>query len=154
VTSTLTPRPSASPTLEPVTLTPPSPEPTTALPTVDPNTPTPRACIDALRYLADVTLPDNSQVSPGQVLEKQWRVENNGTCDWDAYYRLKVVNNSPSLGSSGELALFPARAGSPAIISINFIAPLETGIYQTYWQAFNPQNQPFGEVLSMIIEVK
>ena len=38
-------------------------------------------CFDA-RYVADVTVPDNTQLDNGEAFVKTWRVRNAGTCDW------------------------------------------------------------------------
>jgi len=122
------------------------------LPTPEPPSPTP-PCADSLKYLADLTLPDGTLVSPGQALEKQWRVENIGSCDWDARYRLKLLDGFPPLGASGDQALYPARAGTQAILTINFTAPLEAGTYRTAWQAYGPDGAAFGDAIYMEITV-
>ncbi len=106
-----------------------------------------------MKYLADLTLPDGTLVSPGQALEKQWRVENIGSCDWDARYRLKLLDGFPPLGASGDQALYPARAGTQAILTINFTAPLEAGTYRTAWQAYGPDGAAFGDAIYMEITV-
>jgi hypothetical protein len=81
-------------------------------------------------------------------------VQNQGTCDWDSRYRLKLVNGFPALGAPEEMALFPARAGTQAILTIKFTAPQEPGSYHTYWQAYNPAGSPFGEAIYMVILVQ
>lgn len=126
----------------------------TPVPTIEPPSPTPKTCSDSLNYLADLNYPDRSLVSPGKVIEKQWRVENNGSCNWDGRYRLKLQKDSAPLGAAGEMALYPARAGTQATISINFSAPLEAGTYRTAWQAYNPEGLAFGDVVYMLIIVK
>jgi hypothetical protein len=115
--------------------------------------PTP-PCTASLSYLQDINYPDGSLVTPGQTVEKQWRVENNGSCDWDERYRLKLINEFPALGASNEQALYPARAGFQATITINFIAPVEAGTYRTSWQAVDPQGNPFGDAIFMEIIVQ
>src|SRR5512134_681096 len=34
-------------------------------------------------YIADVTIPDNTVLSPGEDFEKIWRIQNTGSCVWD-----------------------------------------------------------------------
>jgi hypothetical protein len=121
--------------------------------TVETFTATPRACIDSLRYLADLTYPDGSYVTPGQAIEKQWQVENNGTCDWDANYRIKLVEGYPAMGVAAELPFVTGRTGSQVTVTINFTAPAEAGTYQTAWQVYNPEGFPFGETIFMVIVV-
>lgn len=80
-------------------------------------------------------------------------MENNGSCNWDARYRLKLIDGFPPLGASGEQALFPARGGTKVTLMINFTAPLEAGAYRTAWQAHGPGGTPFGEIVYMEIVV-
>lgn len=126
------------------TFTPPPP------PTASPS-PTP-PCTDGLAFVEDLTIPDGTTVAPGASLEKAWRVQNNGTCNWDARYRLKFVGGL-ELGAS-EQALYPARAGTQATLRITFIAPDQPGRYTTAWQAFGPQGEPFGDAIYMEISVE
>ena len=130
-----------------------TPEPPTPEASLEPTSSLPKTCSDSLKYLEDLTYPDGSIVTPGQAIEKQWRVENNGTCDWDGSYRLRLVDQFPALGAETELALFPARAGSQATLTINFVAPLEAGTYRTAWQAYNSEGLAFGDTVYMVIIV-
>ena len=101
-------------------------------------------CIDNLVYIADKTIPDGTQVSPGAVLDKQWEIENQGNCNWDKNYRLKLIAG-PRLSAPPEQALYPARSGSRAIIRVLFTAPQEAGNYRSAWQAYSPSGRPFGD---------
>lgn len=125
------------------------PSPTPEEPTATPLPP----CVPSLRYLSDLTYPDGTLVSPGQRIQKQWQVENNGSCDWGAGYRLKLVGGFP-LGVFGEVALYPARAETQAVIEITFTAPSAPGPYRTAWQAYSAENVPFGDVVYMEIVVR
>jgi hypothetical protein len=80
-------------------------------------------------------------------------VQNSGTCNWDDRYRLKFVSGS-ELGAPVEQTLYPARSGTEATIRILFTAPAEPGTYQSAWQAYDPQGQPFGDpvFIQIIIE--
>jgi hypothetical protein len=126
----------------------PTSEPVTEQPTQ-----TPGDCKDSLKYIQDLNYPDDSAVSAGQAIQKQWQVENDGSCDWDANYRLKLLDGTAALGAANEQALFPARAGTQATISINFTAPTEAGTYRTAWQAYNSAGIAFGETIYMQIVV-
>jgi hypothetical protein len=111
------------------------------------------SCIDSLTFLADLTLPDGSMVSPNTSLDKQWQVENSGTCNWDERYRLKLVSG-PELSGRSEQALFPARSGTQATIRVQFTAPSEPGAYRSAWQAHSPQGEPFGDPFFIDIVVQ
>jgi len=123
----------------------PQPEPI-ASPTATP------PCTDGLAFVEDVTIPDGTTVSPGASVDKRWLVQNNGTCNWDALYRLKFVGGS-EMGATPEQALYPARGGAQATIRITFTAPSEPGEYSTAWQAFDPNGEPFGDAIFMKIQV-
>jgi hypothetical protein len=105
--------------------------------------PTP-PCVSSLTFLEDITIPDDTVVAPGAVLDKRWRVENSGTCNWDAAYRLKMIGGD-DLGAPPEQALYPARSGAQALIRIFFTAPDEAGVYRSAWQAYDPDGSGFGD---------
>lgn len=101
-------------------------------------------CIDNLLFLEDLSLPDGTVVKPGALLDKRWLVENSGSCNWDKQYRLKFMSGA-EFGAPLDQALYPARSGSKATIRLIFSAPSEPGSYQSAWQAYNSQGQPFGD---------
>jgi Ig-like domain from next to BRCA1 gene len=148
-----------TPTLPVLELTPsptifrlasPSPIPTTtAAPRAPTSTP---SCQDGLRYLSDITVPDGSIVAPGEAIDKQWQVENSGTCNWNERYRLRRISG-PSLDASEEQALYPARGGTQAVIRVMLLAPPDPGTYRSAWQAYNPQGEPFGDPIYVEILV-
>lgn len=114
-------------------------------------TPTP-GCVNGLRYLEDVTIPDGSVVAPGARLDKRWRVENSGSCNWQAGYTLRLIAG-PDMGATSPQALYPALSGTSAVIRIVFTAPAEAGFYRSAWQAFDPQGQPFGDPIFIDVQV-
>lgn len=125
----------------------------TPLPTIAPTfTPTSGECFNSLRFVSDITILDNSFMTYGATMDKQWLVENNGTCNWDSGYRLKRVGGA-SLGAPDEIALYPARSSTQAIIQILFTAPFTDGTYESAWQAFDPNGNPFGDVIYIRVVV-
>jgi hypothetical protein len=114
-------------------------------------TPT-QTCTNQLNYIEDLSIPDGSPFPPGASLDKRWKVENSGTCNWDGRYRLQLTAG-PALNAQAEQALYPARAGSQAEIRIEFKAPQEPGVYRSAWQAFDPSGQPFGDPVFIEIDV-
>lgn len=116
--------------------------------------PTPTVvCTNSLLFVADQTIPDGTEVQPGAILDKVWEVENNGTCNFDDRYRLKLIGGS-ELGAPVEQALYPARSGTRFQIHIRFVAPQESGMARSAWQAFDPQGNPFGDPIYLEIVVK
>jgi len=153
---------SPTPTFFHAPLQPPSPTPsltptlppTRPIPTRTPTpVPSPTPCQDNLRYLEDVTFAgEKVAVAPGQIIDKQWRVENNGTCPWGNGYTLRLTGGS-AWGAAEQQPLYPAMPGAQVVLRILFIAPQEPGDYRTEWHAFNPQGQQFGDVLYLSIQV-
>ncbi len=137
--------PLAPPTSQPIIDTP------LPTPTLPEPTPTP-PCSDGLTFLQDVTFPDGSYVSAAQPIDKQWLVTNSGTCNWDARYRLRLMEGD-ALGVAGEQALYPARAGTQVVIRMHFTAPAAPNTYRSQWRAFGPDGQAFGDPIYIEIIV-
>jgi len=93
-------------------------------------------CVNQLRYLKDLTIPDGTEVLEGEKITKRWLITNEGSCNWDQYQ-----------------LLYPARQGSKAILEISFIAPDNPGRYNSWWQAFDSSGKRFGDPLYMDISV-
>lgn len=144
--------PTAIPPIQPSsTSTPPPATPSPEI-TLTP-TSTAGPCSNELTFLDDLTVEDGATFAPGESIDKQWLVQNDGTCDWDASYKLKWVGGYP-LGVDAEQPLYPARAGVQAALRIVFTAPTEPGLYQTTWQAVDSQGNLFGEMVYMEIVVQ
>ena len=119
--------------------------PTQPIPTVAPtsslNSPD---CVDDLAYVKDLNYPDQAQVSHGSIIQKQWLVENSGTCTWTSGYTIRNVEG-PAMSANSSQALTSAVPGSQVTIAITFIAPTQPGEYKSSWQAYNPGGQPFSK---------
>lgn len=123
----------------------------TPLPTILP-TGESENCVNGLAFVSDLTVADETVVTYGATIDKQWLVENNGTCDWNDQYRLRHIGGA-ALGAPEEIALFPARSGRQATIQIIFTAPFSDGEYESAWQAFDPFGLAFGDPIYMRIVV-
>jgi len=116
--------------------------------------PTPTSpCTDNLTYLQDLTIPDDTVLAPEAAIDKQWLVQNSGTCNWDERYRLRLLSGD-ALGAPIEQALYPARAGAQVVLRLVFTAPSEPGTYRSAWQAYDPQGQAFGDPVFIEIVVQ
>jgi hypothetical protein len=124
----------------------------TSVPTIFP-TVSPEECSNNLTFIEDLTIPDNTFTTFGFTLDKQWLVENSGTCNWNSDYRLKYIGGA-SLGAPEEVALYPARAGTQATIQIFFTAPFTEGVYESAWQATDPNGTAFGDPIYIRISVQ
>jgi hypothetical protein len=157
-----TPAPFRPPTAEPLLIEPtliiqPTKQVVTVPPTLPPTisilpTTHPKDCTNDLSYVSDVTIPDNTFVTYGASIDKQWLVQNSGTCNWDSSYRLRHLGGAV-LGAAEAAMLYPARAGTQATIQILFTAPFTDGVYESAWQAYDPNGNPFGQTIYIRITV-
>jgi Ig-like domain-containing protein len=124
----------------------------TPLPTVIP-TVNPSDCENNLTFVEDLTIPDNMFTTFGLALDKQWLVQNSGTCNWSSGYRLKHIGGA-NLGAPEEVALYPAKAGTQATVEILFTAPFTEGAYESAWQAADANGNAFGDPIYIRIAVQ
>lgn len=119
--------------------------PTQVVEKIENERPTPApVCTNSLWFLSDLTIPDGTVVVPGERLDKRWEVRNNGTCNWNEGYQVKLIAG-PGMGLPVQQALFPALSDTDIVIRMVFIAPKEPGTYRSAWQAYDPQDIPFGD---------
>lgn len=132
---------SASATPPPATETT---QPATASPIPASATPEPTTCLDAADFVTDVTIPDETRISPGQDFTKTWRLENAGSCTWTTGYDL-VYQSGDRMGASQTIPL-PGlvRPGDSVDLSVSMTAPAGNGTYQGFWKLRNEQNDSFG----------
>jgi hypothetical protein len=107
-------------------------------------TPTPVNC-DQAGFVADVTIPDNTRVDPGEEFEKTWKLRNTGTCTWTSGYAI-VFDKGDSLGApaSSPLTEVDISPNETVEISVTLIAPEDSGTYQGHWKLRNAAGQVFG----------
>lgn len=141
--------PSASPT-------PPQPaSPTPALPTLTaspavpsetpsplpPPTPTPQiGCTNKAIFLADVTIPDDTVLQPGEPFVKTWRLKNVGTCTWNSTYHLVFVRGD-AMNAPISFPLSETRPGEIIEISLSLLAPRDNGRFTGVFQLRDPQDK-------------
>jgi hypothetical protein len=83
------------------------------------------------------TVPDCSQMEPGQEFTKTWRLSNSGIATWAEGYGLEALSGSPAsedLGSPGFVPLPSSVApGEEVQISVDLVAPEAGGVYTLYY---------------------
>jgi len=129
-----------------------TPVPSTSIPLPEVTSTPSGPCTNDLTFVDDATVPDGTSFQPGESIDKQWLVQNSGTCNWDNTYRLKWVSGD-TLGAAEEQFLYPARSGTQATLRIIFTSPAEAGTYESDWQAVDPKGNPFGDYFSIVIEI-
>ena len=109
-------------------------------------------CTADSQYVADVTVPDETVMSPGQAFVKTWRVRNSGTCDWVAGYELVFVGGA-QMGGPGAVALPATPAGGETDVSVSLTAPSAYGTHKGTWRMQADDGTTFGVNLSVVIAV-
>ncbi len=122
---------------ETVTATPPPP---TARPT---NTPEP--CDKAAPGSPiDVTIPDDTVMTPGQTFQKTWRLINTGTCTWNNQYAVVWVSGEKLASSDVFFISGSVAPGQSIDITVPMTAPTAAGSYQSNWRLRNSAGVLFG----------
>lgn len=157
-TFTFTPEPSSTPTLTAtpeITSTPQGSLP--GLPT--PGFAQPTASADNAAFVADVTIPDNTQILPKTEYTKTWRIKNTGTTTWNSNYKL-VYLDGVSINEIGNVLKVTevklsaeVKPGAEVEISVPLVSQSKNGTYKIWWKMLNPQGYFFGEPLYVQIIV-
>jgi hypothetical protein len=146
VTSSPSPIPSATATQNPAEVTP---SPTTgAVSTAAPSATSSggQSSCDAASPGSpiDVTVPDDTVMAPEQSFSKTWRLKNAGTCTWNSDYAV-VYFSGDRMGASDRVPLTGSVApGETVDLTVDMVAPVESGTYQGNWKLRNANNQLFG----------
>jgi len=109
------------------------------------------SCDDA-RFVADVTVPDDKEMDPGETFTKTWRLENAGTCEWTTDYSVSFVSGDKMGGDTYEINENVAP-GETHDISIDMKAPFEAGTYRGDWTIKNENGISFGATFYVQIVV-
>ena len=106
-----------------------------------------------LAFLRDVSIPDNTEVTPAQVFTKTWLVENSGGCAWRPGFQLVFVGGLAMGGSPFRLER-AVPPGARMQVSIKMAAPTtQTGVVQGTWKMSDDNGAAFGDYLSVVLVV-
>lgn len=142
-----------TPTAVPATTAPPTATntatevviPVTGEITVTPS-PTPTAfvpenaadCVNNAKFVSDVTIPDNSNITAGTAFTKTWRIQNAGTCIWWSGYTLEHYSEN-AMSAPASVPLPVTNPGENADISVDLVAPSVAGTYRGNFVVKNPE---------------
>ncbi len=136
-------------TLAATTQNAPSPTPTLFLPSVTPvpatRTPVPTAIsyCDWAMFIKDVSIPDGTELSPGEVFTKTWRLQNRGTCTWTHDYDVVFYGGAQMSGAAMQVPGYVVP-GQTVDVAVTFTAPSAPGHYTGYWLLRNSTGGLFG----------
>jgi hypothetical protein len=97
-----------------------------------------------LSFVRDVSIPDNTPVTPGQTFTKTWEVRNSGSCAWDAGFKFAFTGGEQMGGTTYTLPSSVA-AGALTQISVSMTAPNKTGTLRGNWRMSTASGQFFGD---------
>jgi hypothetical protein len=132
-----------------------TPIPPAALIFPTPTVVAPPACVDGMKFVADITYGDNNMknppfVNPGEAFVKTWRVQNTGNCTWTPNYRLVYAyGNVTAAQMGGQPINIPGNVASGQTIdlSVTLTAPTDPLTYQGFWQVQNDKGNLFGQAI-------
>ncbi len=84
------------------------------------------------QFVADVTIPDGTVVTPGQAFIKKWRIKNIGSCTWTGFSL--VFDSGDSMGGPASKAISTVAPGQEVDLEVNLTAPSTLGNYRGYWR--------------------
>jgi hypothetical protein len=112
------------------------------------------ALCDSLEFVADVNIPDDTNMAPGQDFLKTWRVKNTGSCPWEAGYELVYAGYADRMDGQPQALTQVVQPGQEVEVSVQFTAPDEIGEYLSAWQMSNPAGVTFPEAVYVRIIVQ
>jgi hypothetical protein len=132
----------------------PTSEPTSSIPTdtVTPfPTPTPEpgktveAGCNVAVFVADITIPDKTEIFADHKFVKTWRLQNGGKCTWTTKTVLYFVSGSQMSGPD-KTSAFPVdvEPGESIDISVTLRAPKTAGVSKGYWGLKDQYGNEFG----------
>ena len=109
-------------------------------------------CTLRAAYVADITVPDDTEFSPEESFTKTWRIRNSGTCTWEEGTQLVFASGDP-LGGPASVPV-PQTAPNGAVdISVAMVAPKAEGTYKSNWQLQTEDGTRYGGIFYVQIIV-
>ena len=90
-------------------------------------------CVDDAEFVDNVTIPDGTEIAPGETFVKTWRMRNSGTCTWTNNYSW-TFRGGDVLTLLDTTTLDLVSPGQELDISVTLVAPESPGSYAGQWQ--------------------
>ncbi len=110
-------------------------------------------CVLDAAFVQDVMLADGTVVQPGAALQKIWRVQNTGTCDWQVGSSLVFIAGD-TMGIENAVTIPPTRSGEIADIQLDLTAPTQQGTHTGWWRLQSTDGTIFGALLFIQVNVQ
>lgn len=141
-TETPTPTITETPTLALPTETPTQAVATTAAATA--GAPVTTDACNIAGFVQDVTIPDGTEMEPGETFIKTWRLKNDGTCTWNTNYAIVAAGGDQMDGPDTQNLTGSVAPGETIDISLELTAPDEAGEAYSYWLLRSDAGVNFG----------
>ena len=99
-----------------------------------------------------MTVADGTVFAPGAPINKVWKLRNAGSCSWQPGYQLSLVAGNQMNGSAAQ-SVSATAPGATAEIAVPMVAPSVPGRYSGVWQMVNAAGLPFGQKVTINIQV-
>lgn len=104
-------------------------------------------------FVSDVTIPDGTEMKPGDSFTKTWEIKNSGTCDWNENFKITFVGGD-LFGSDTTKTRRYIGAGNVVKISLPMVAPSGSGTVTSSWRMADDNGNLFGQVFTIEIVLK
>jgi len=104
----------------------------------------PTASCYGLLFVNDISIPDDTKMTPGQQFTKTWLVQNTGGCNWQPGFKWTLISGNPMGGSTVTLSETIAP-GAQYQISVPMIAPNSAGESVGTWKMSDANGAFFGQ---------
>ncbi len=129
----------------------PTPSPTqTPIPPTSTTNPTPSDTPIPCDHIdfgdpVDVTIPDGTDMDPGESFTKIWRLKNGGSCTWTSGYDLVFVSgDNMSAPAAVQVTGGSVPPGAEIDVAVDLVAPNDPGVYRGYFKLRNSEGVLFG----------
>ena len=103
-------------------------------------------------FVSDVTVPDDTVMTPGQTFTKTWKLQNTGSCPWTTSFKVSFVSGN-AMGGTATALTTTVQPGQSGDISVAMTAPASAGDATGYWILTNDSGQNFGSSFYVKIKV-
>jgi Ig-like domain from next to BRCA1 gene len=105
-----------------------------------------------LTFVRDISIPDNTQMDPGETFTKTWQVLNSGSCAWDAGFKFQNTGGN-AMGASAVTLPSAVASGATFDVSVPMTAPSAAGTARGNWRMSTATGQFFGDEVFVVIVV-
>jgi len=92
----------------------------------------------------DITIPDGTEMTLNEIFSKTWRLKNVGSCTWTRQYAVVFFSGNSMGAHHTHYLLQEVDPGDVIDLTVDMIAPVTPGIYQSNWMLKDGEGEIFG----------